>query len=147
MAGTAHNVPQEYWRPPASATADSEPKSTSGLVEACDRCETEFMVGARFCHICGAVRPTVAAATTPRIPRVWTWLRHLEFHNIRERLGLPTLSLVAFFIGMGCLLAAITVGLVFSAQTVLDWQAVQVWRIQWLLAGAVAFIAGILLKK
>lgn len=147
MAGTAHNVPQEYWRPPASANADSESKMTSGLVEVCDRCETEFMVGARFCHICGAVRPTVAATTTRRMSRIWAWARNLEFQNIRERLDLPTPALVAFFLGLGCLLAAITVGLVFTAQTVLDWQAVQVWRIQWLLAGAVAFIAGILLKK
>ena len=147
MAGTAHNVPQEYWHPPASATANSEPKLTTGLVEVCDRCETEFMVGARFCHSCGAARPTVAGATAPRIMRVWMWARHLEFNAIKERLGLPPASLIAFFIGLGCVLAAITVGLVFSAQTVLDWQAVQVWRMQWLLAAAVAFIAGILLKR
>jgi hypothetical protein len=147
MAGTAHNVPQEYWHPPASATTDSEPRSTSGMVEACDGCETEFMVGARFCHVCGAVRPTVASVSASRSTRLREWARHLEFHNIRERLGLPTPSLVAFFIGLGCLLAALAVGLVFSAQTVLDWQAVQLWRIQWLLGSAVAFIAGILLKK
>ncbi|HET7442009.1 MAG TPA: hypothetical protein VFJ47_11965 [Terriglobales bacterium] len=147
MAGTAHNVPQEYWRPPASASADSDMKSTSGLVEACDRCETEFMVGARFCHICGAVRPTVAGATTTRTARLWSWVRHIEFQTIKERLGLSTASLVSFFIGVGCVLAAIIVGLIFTAQTVLDWQAVQVWRIQWLLAAAVAFVAGILLKK
>lgn len=147
MAGTAHNVPQEYWRPPASATADSENKSTSGLVEVCDRCETEFMVGARFCHICGAVRPTVGGASTTRTARILTWARHLEFHTIKDRLGLSTPSLIAFLVGAGCVLAALIVGLVFTAQTVLDWQAVQIWRIQWLLAAAVAFVAGILLKK
>jgi hypothetical protein len=37
--------------------------------------------------------------------------------------------------------------LVFTATTVLDWQAVQVWRIEWLLAAAVAFLAAILLKR
>src|SRR5437016_5400922 len=145
MADLAHNVPQEYWRPPVGATAEPDAKTT-GLVEACDRCETEFMVGARFCHICGAARPTVRTAATPRI---WTrsWVRHLEFHNIREQLGLPTASLIAFFIGLGCVLAAVAVGLIFTAQTVLDWQAVQAWRLEWLLAAATAFIAGILLKK
>jgi hypothetical protein len=142
MAEVVHNVPQEYWRPPAGATADLEAKSASGLVEACDRCETEFMVGARFCHTCGAPRPKVVSASTAR-----GWTRYLEFHNIKERLGLPTASLIAFFIGTGCVLAAIAVGFVFSAQTVLDWQAVQLWRMQWLLAAAAAFIAGILLKK
>ncbi len=45
------------------------------------------------------------------------------------------------------MLLAIAVGFYFTAQTVLDWQAVQIWRIQWLLAAVAAFIAGILLKK
>jgi hypothetical protein len=43
--------------------------------------------------------------------------------------------------------AAVMTGLVYSANTLVDWQAVQTWRIEWLLAAAVAFIAGILLKK
>ena len=146
MAGTAHNVPQEYWHPPVSATASSEPKLSTGIVEVCERCETEFMVGARFCHACGAARPTTAAPAS-RAQRVWTWARHLEFNAIKERLGLPPASLIAFFIGLGCVLAAVIVGVVFSAQTVLDWQAVQIWRMQWLLAAAVAFVGGILLKK
>lgn len=146
MAGTAHNVPQEYWHPPASAAANSDAKLTTGLVEVCDRCETEFMVGARFCHVCGSARPTTAASV-PRALRLWAWARHLEFNAIKERLGLPPASLIAFFIGLGCVLAAVIVGVVFSAQTVLDWQAVQIWRMQWLLAAAVAFVAGILLKR
>jgi hypothetical protein len=35
----------------------------------------------------------------------------------------------------------------FTAGTVLDWQAVQIWRVEWLLGAAAAFLAGILLKK
>jgi hypothetical protein len=50
-------------------------------------------------------------------------------------------------IGLGCILGAIAVGFVFTVQNLVDWQAVQIWRIQWLLAAAAAFIAGILLKK
>lgn len=142
MAEAAHNLPQEYWRPPVGTTTDPVIKNASGLVEVCDRCETEFMVGARFCHTCGAPRPSVASAPVSR-----NWIRYLQFHNIKDRLGLPTASLVAFFIGMGCILAAVAVGFVFSAQTVLDWQAVQFWRAQWLLAAAALFMAGILLKK
>jgi hypothetical protein len=30
---------------------------------------------------------------------------------------------------------------------VLDWQAIQLWRIEWLLGAAAAFVAGCLLKK
>ncbi len=73
--------------------------------------------------------------------------RQLEFQRIKDRVGLPTPALVAFLAGFACLLAAVLVGFIFSANTVLDWQAVQVWRIQWLLGSATAFLAGILLKR
>jgi len=66
------------------------------------------------------------------------WGRQLEFGHIKDQLGLPTGSMVAFLIGLGCALAAILTGLIFSASTVLDWQAVQVWRIEWLLARRLA---------
>ena len=36
---------------------------------------------------------------------------------------------------------------VFSARTVLDWQAVQLWRIEWLLGAIAMFAAGVLLKR
>ena len=118
------------------------------MADACDGCGTEFVVGARFCHVCGATRQAqTAVAGVNGWNRSLEFARHLEFHNIRDRIGLPTSSLVAFIIGVGCVLGAITVGLIFTAQTVLDWQAVQVWRIEWLLGSAAAFLAGILLKK
>ena len=86
--------------------------------------------------------------------KVSTWARHLEFHNIerwvvslRQTLGLPTAALVSFAIGLLCVAGAIGVGLVFTVQTTLDWQAVQVWRIEWLLGASASFLAGILLKK
>jgi len=44
-------------------------------------------------------------------------------------------------------LFALGVGLFFSVRTTLDWEAVQVWRIQWLLGASASFLAGILLKK
>ena len=44
-------------------------------------------------------------------------------------------------------LAALLVGFIFSANTVLDWQAVQMWRIEWLLAAVACFVAGILLRQ
>jgi ribosomal protein L37E len=141
MAEVVHNAPQEFWRPPI---AQPEP-TVPAMVEVCERCETEFMVGAKFCHDCGAARQ-------PRtIPFAWTralaFLHILEFHNVKEWLGLSLASLIAFFAGLGCLLAAIAAGVIYSVQNLADFQAIQSWRIQWLLAALVAFVAGILLKQ
>jgi hypothetical protein len=69
------------------------------------------------------------------------------FVSLKQAIGLPAVSLVAFFIGLGCIFAAIFIGVFYTAATVLDWQAVQVWRLEWLLGAAVAFIAGILLRN
>jgi len=45
------------------------------------------------------------------------------------------------------MVGAISVGWVYSAQTLSDFQAIQLWRIEWLLGAAAAFLAGILLKR
>lgn len=143
MSQVVDNAPQEFWRPPV-APAES---AVSTMVEVCDRCETEFMVGARFCHGCGAERQAIAASGAHFWVRTVGLLRALEFQNVKEWLGLSMASLIAFFAGLGCLLAAITVGAIYSVQTLADFQAIQSWRIQWLLAALVAFVAGILLKQ
>jgi hypothetical protein len=85
---------------------------------------------------------------------ILTWARHLEFQNIekwiarvRINLGLPTAALFSFVLGLICIAGAVGVGLIFTVQTTLDWQAVQVWRIEWLLGASASFLAGILLKK
>jgi len=75
------------------------------------------------------------------------FLRALEFQRVKDRLGLPMPSLIAFFAGVGCLLAALLVGMVYSGHTFADFEAVQLWRMQWLVAALVAFVAGILLKS
>jgi hypothetical protein len=74
------------------------------------------------------------------------WLHYLHFHEIRTRIGLPTASLIAFVLGLVCVAGALLVGLL-TAKTLVDWQAIQIYRIEWLLAATVAFVAGILLKK
>lgn len=144
MADAIHNTPQEFWRPPIAQPETPRP----AMVEVCDDCETEFIAGAKFCHVCGATR---AAKTITSGRFGWTrsleFLRVLEFQNVKDRLGLSTLSLIAFLAGVGCVLAAIFVGLIYSVQSLADFQAIQLWRIQWLLGGLVAFVAGILLKK
>ena len=44
-------------------------------------------------------------------------------------------------------MAGIAVGLMYSVQTFNDFQAVQLFRMQWLLGAIAAFAAGLLLKK
>jgi hypothetical protein len=74
------------------------------------------------------------------------WLRYLHFHEIQRWIGLSTASLIAFVIGLGCVMGALLVGFI-TAKTLVDWQAIQMYRIEWLLAATVAFVAGILLKR
>ena len=52
-----------------------------------------------------------------------------------------------FMIGVGCVAGAIGVSLVYRASNLAEFQAIQMWRIEWLLAATAAFVAGILLKK
>jgi hypothetical protein len=144
MPEVVHDVQHEFWRPPATQP-DAVPPA---MVEACDGCGTEFMVGARFCHLCGATRQTqVNPAAVPGWTRHLEFLRALEFQRLKHWLGLPMASLVAFFAGAGCLLAAIVVGWVYTVQNFADFQAIQLWRMEWLLAAVAVFVAGILLRS
>lgn len=153
MAEVARNAQRDFWRRPAVEPVALEAASHEEMVEVCDHCETEFIAGSKYCHRCGASREAEA------IKPSWTvharnLLRQLEFQNIekwtlgiRQRLGLATAALIAFVIGLVCVLCAVSMGLVFTVQTTLDWQALQLWRMEWLLGALVAFVAGILLKK
>jgi hypothetical protein len=137
MADVVRDAQHEFWRPPAVAAEAARP----GLVEVCDGCSTEFMVGSLFCHLCGASREARPLTATH-------WTLYLEFHNIKRTLGLSTASLIAFLVGMACLfMGGIAVGMIYSVQTFNDFQAVQLYRMQWLLGAIAAFAAGLLLKK
>ena len=74
------------------------------------------------------------------------WLSYLHVREIRGWVGLPTASLIAFLIGLVCVVAALLAGLL-TAKTLVDWQAIQFYRVEWLLAATASFVAGILLKK
>jgi hypothetical protein len=141
--GATHNFDHEYWRPAGQTGAATEVSPVvRSQVEVCQRCNTEFVLGSRFCHVCGAARE---GKTEPTLSR--NFVRLLDIHVIKDALGLSIPSLISFLVGLLCTVAAIVTGLMYTASTVLDWQAVQVWRIEWLLAGLVAFAAGILLKR
>jgi hypothetical protein len=176
MAEVVHDAPQDFWRSPAVLEPAAEatlPPATAELAEACSVCTTEFMIGAGFCHICGLRRPvnTALSADAAVMPALWArsltttrswlssaasawhkislpgWMQYLHFHEIKRWIGLPTASLIAFMIGLGCVAGAIGVSLVYRASNLAEFQAIQMWRIEWLLAATASFIAGILLKK
>ncbi len=137
MAEAADQARQEFWRPPmpvSEAAANPERSATC-------RCGTEFIVSSEYCHACGASRPGLNAVRTLEIPGL------AELSALGERLGLTAPALIAFLAGILCVVGALAVSVFFSVRTVLDWQAIQLWRIEWLLAAVAAFAAGCLLKK
>ena len=181
MAEVAHDVQQEFWRPPSALTPPTEaklpPPAPQAMAESCTGCGSEFMIGARFCHTCGLSRPVLSAAlaapTTDAavmaglwarniasvgtavgsISAAWgkipfpAWLHYLHFHEIKRWVGLPTAALIAFIIGLGCVTGALAVSFFYKASNLAEFQAIQMWRVEWLLAATASFVAGILLKK
>lgn len=177
MSDVIHTTPQDFWRPPSAVLEETPVQpAVPAMAEACSRCGTEFLFGSRFCHTCGSRRPEALSSTAREdaaefaglwesaIARVRTvvvgiashkiwrkfklpgWLHYLHFHEIQRWVGLPTASLIAFVIGLGCVAGALLVGLL-TAKNLIDWQAIQFYRAEWLLAATAAFVAGILLKK
>jgi hypothetical protein len=179
MAEVIHDTQQEFWRPPVAREITSDGITVSDVVpsmaQACTHCGTEFLLGSRFCHACGAHRPerdmdkALRIAASPALTRdflyeklAWlqsattgltkgkiavpSWLRYLHFHEIKRSIGLPTPSLIAFMIGLGCVIGVLGVSLFYRASNLAEFQAIQMWRIEWLLAAIAAFVAGMLLK-
>jgi hypothetical protein len=105
------------------------------------RCGTEFIVSSLYCHACGASRPDLNTPHPLEIPGL------AELSSLAARLGLTTPSVVAFLLGILCFVGALALSLFFGVRTLLDWQAIQMWRIEWLLAAIASFAAGCLLKK
>jgi hypothetical protein len=173
MTEVVQDAQQEFWRSPSVVEPTAEvtlPAAAAEVAEACTHCGTEFMIGAKFCHTCGLRRPVAATARTDAAGlrarsiifiRSWSgivvaswrkislpdWVQYLHFHRIKGWIGLPTASLIAFMIGLGCVAGAIGVSLVYKASNLAEFQAIQMWRIEWLLAATASFVAGILLKK
>ena len=141
MSDLVRDAQQEFWRPPLV-----HPAAEPALAEACRRCGTEFMVGAAFCHICGLGRHRALANSSSGWTANLGFLRALEFSNIKKWFGLPLASLAAFLVGAAFMIVALTMGLL-SVHDFSDFEAIQLWRIQWLMAACAAFLAGILLKS
>ena len=111
----------------------------------CPQCQSDFAIGARYCHVCGADRNPAPAG------RKFDWVaffrRYANWKLVTTWLGLNTASSIAFILGAVCAVAALITGLIYNAQTTLEWQAIQLWRVEWLLGSVAAFLAGILLRR
>jgi hypothetical protein len=143
MADVAHDTQHEFWRPPVNPPATAEVV----LADACRRCGTEFMVGAAFCHVCGSNRHRAAGSTATRNwASYFEFVRAVDFSSVKNWLGLPLPSLCAFLLGGGFLIVALTMGFM-NVHDYQDFEAIQLWRIQWLMSACAAFLAGILLKN
>ncbi|MFZ0291740.1 MAG: hypothetical protein WBW98_09960 [Candidatus Sulfotelmatobacter sp.] len=167
--------PPSVLDPPATAVPPAV--ASEEMADACGGCGSEFMIAARFCHTCGLRRAVLTAASTEVrsdaevIAGLWArnvawvrngvgwaadtwreipfpdWLHYLHFHEIKRWVGLPTAALIAFILGLGCVAGAIGVSLFYKASNLAEFQAIQMWRIEWLLAATASFVAGILLKE
>ncbi len=165
MVSSAANSSQEYWRPPhpeVMRLVDPIP-----VAAACWRCGAAYSPGARFCHICGSEgdpgSPTRAGEACPERsrearggmedPLFTTPTNEPEAHSKAARLddlrryGPAIARRVFFLIGLACMMTAALTGFVYKAQTLVEWQAVQIWRIEWLLGAAAALLAGIVLQR
>src|SRR5438309_3275156 len=132
---------QEFWKP--AVAPQQEAALAENTDQVCQECGTDFVLGSRFCYVCGADRhANLAAKAATGLISAW-----IDFASLREALGQSNASLIALVMGFACVIAAIVTGFVFTATTLLDWQAVQLWRIEWLLGAVAMFAAGFLLKK
>lgn len=144
MSNVVPDVQREFWRPPAQRPqAVLLAAAVPALAEICTGCSTEFVAGSRFCYLCGAARIAEASAK-PMEGTPAGFLRALSFQNVKHSFGLPLPSMIAFLLGLACILAALLVGVVYTVDTLPAFQAVQLWRMEWLLGAAVAFVAAIL---
>ncbi len=141
MPQTAARKSEEYWRPADPVTARiARPILAEGL---CPDCSTEYPTAARFCPACGRERYRRPGAA----PSPMTFADFFDVAVIRQRLGLSVLSLVFFMVGVVCLAITLSIGILYKPETLVQWQALQFWRVEWLLGAAAAMLAGILLKK
>ena len=143
MANVAPNLEerQEFWKPMVAPRPEVVP-SGQARPTACRNCGSELVDGSRVCSQCGTDSQEPAVDEQPRLIRAW-----LSLGAWRRVSGPSIASLVALVLGCVCIVAAVLTSYVFPATTLVDWQAVQLWRIEWLLAAIAILLAGILVKK
>ena len=127
---------KEFWKPE---------RPTLLRAKRCDGCGNELFIGSRYCHLCGTgpelERPRNISSAADRQTGTWDW------RKLTAATGLAPAPLICGVVALVCTLAAIVTGFIYTANTALDWQAIQMWRIEWMLAALVALLAGVLLKR
>jgi hypothetical protein len=129
---------QEFWRP-APEQLHANPLAAAQM---CVKCGADYVLGSRFCHVCGAGRDESTRNRSLAFKE-----RLALVTRVPEALDLPIASAVLFAVAMFCAIAAIAVGFIYSATTLVDWQAVQIWRIEWMLGSLIGLLAALLLKN
>jgi hypothetical protein len=144
MADITRELSQEYWRPAPTPGNDFQTHGfhPQGNPAFCSICGTQYAAGARFCFLCGLGREDDLRVGKRGLHMDW-----LDFDRIREQTGLPTVSLVLVLAAVAFMLAAVMTGLVYNTSTIAEWQAVQTWKVEWLLATVAALLAAKLFKK
>src|SRR5690348_10044643 len=148
-----------YWKPvldyehwEADAAGGSSPDVAHAAVaevdptvrhDLCHHCGAEFVVDSPFCRMCGRAKNGVSQAEAKK-KSAW---RAADFQQLRRSLGLSIGAMICFILGIACVGAGIATGFIYTANTLVDWQAIQAWRSEWLIAAGVAFICGILLNN
>ena len=119
MSEVAQSTQQEFWRPPSHRLEQETlvRESAPAMAESCPRCGSEYLLGSRFCHSCGGRRPEVMSSSAQADAAALAGLWQRGVHRIH------------------------------AAKTLVDWQAIQFYRVEWLLAATASFVVGILLKK
>ena len=121
-----------------TAVAEAEPAVRHDL---CRHCGTEFVVDSPFCRMCGRAKSETAMAREKK--SLWC---AADFSQLRRSLGLSIGAMICFILGVACVGAGVATGFIYTASTLVDWQAIQAWRCEWLIAAGVAFVCGILLN-
>lgn len=141
MADMKRESAEEYWRP-APSTGSAFPTHSPRVREdeaSCVLCSTPYAIGARFCHFCGLSRESAQEKQHP-------FKHRFDLAALRTRFDLSTASLVLGLAAILFAIATVMVGWVYNTSTLAEWQAVQTWRVEWLLATLVALLAAVLFK-
>src|SRR3954469_6451100 len=98
---------QEFWRP-----AQEQLQAAPTSVPMCARCGADYVIGSRFCHVCGAGRDERARSQSSTFTNKLKMIAHVP-----ELLNLSIASTVLFALGAFCAAASIAIGFIYSAQT------------------------------
>src|SRR5215472_265849 len=122
----------DFWKPAAATQTEGASVRTN-----CWSCGAECVPDSLYCHVCGSDQAAVETEAGRYVPAVvrlaYRAIANLTSHSMlglasrlavmRDLLGQTNASMAALFAGGLCLVAAVVIGLFFSATKLVDWQA------------------------